>query len=186
MPRQKKQPDSDSPLEGSLNILGLKIDLGELLTSPEGLQERLEELREKLKAAGGKETLSDEEWRQGGVSVGGYIRTRGVAGTQEFHIGTAGKPAAAKEQAAAAAEVAEPPVDVFYEGDQVTVIADVPGASQNDLEVQLQEKRLTISTKPAARRRYRKDLDLETPVAPDSLRWTCNNGVLEVHLQQKK
>lgn len=46
---------------GALNILGIKIDLGELLSTPLGLAGQLEELRERLKQAGGEEVLSDED-----------------------------------------------------------------------------------------------------------------------------
>jgi len=72
--KHEKEPESEEEKEsefsdlvsGTLNFLGLKMDVGELLSSPESARDRLQDLREKLKAAGGKEALSDEEWRQGG------------------------------------------------------------------------------------------------------------------------
>ena len=189
---EAEQDKGSGPAEiisGALNIFGLKIDLGELLRSPEDLQGRLEELRETLKAAGGKAVLSDEEWRQGRASISGHIRTRGLSGDQEFHVGTlgrsrrgaAGRPAPTPPEA----EVMEPPVDVFDEGQQVTIVADVPGVSLEDLELRVEGNAFSLSTKTTARRSYRKELHLEAAVDPESTQATCHNGVLEVRLRKR-
>ncbi|MBI2919108.1 MAG: Hsp20/alpha crystallin family protein [Chloroflexi bacterium] len=182
--KKKKGPVSGDILGGSLDILGLKIDLGDLLSAPEQLAGRLEELREKLKAAGGKESLSDEEWRSGAVS--GHIRVRDLSGEREFHVGTTGRhrarPAAERP---GPPEVDQPPLDIFDEAGQVTVVADVPGVNLQDLDLDLQGNALTISTKPRSRRQYRKSVQLDADVDPDSMSATCRNGVLEVSLQKR-
>ncbi len=54
MAEEKKEIDPQAVVSGVLDVLGFKIDLGELLTSPENLKDRLEGLRERLKEAGGK------------------------------------------------------------------------------------------------------------------------------------
>jgi HSP20 family molecular chaperone IbpA len=187
MAEEKKEARPTELLSGTLNILGLKIDLGELLQAPEELSGRLEELREKLKAAGGKAALSDEEWRKGGTSVSGHIRTRGLLGEQEFHVGTMGKARnkASGRPAPAPTEVVEPPMDVFYEAQQVTIVADVPGASLEDLELRVEGRVFSLSARPTARRNYRKELHLEADVTPESLQATCRNGVLEVRLNKQ-
>lgn len=186
--KEKKDVGPTTLLGGTLNILGIKIDLGELMTSPEDLKDRLEELREKLKAAGGKEVLSNEAWRQGGATVAGHIRVRGPSGETEFHVGTLGKPerVAPGQPTTSAAETVEPPVDVFDEGQQVTVVADVPGVSLDDLDLKIQGRVFSLSTKPTARRSYRKELRLEVDVDPDSLKATCNNGALEVRVLKRR
>ena len=76
---------SEFGIGGKLNIFGLEIDLEKLIAG-EGI-EGLEKLRERLKKLGGKEVLSDEEWKAGGVSVGGHIRTSGIFGEREFDLG---------------------------------------------------------------------------------------------------
>jgi len=174
-------------LGGELNIFGLKIDLGELLGSPEKLTGRLEELRETMKKAGGKEVLSDEEWRQGSVSITGHIRTRDLVGEQEFHVGTMGKPGrrATGQPAPEPPEVVEPPVDVFDEGQQVTIVADVPGVSLEDLELKIEGNTFTLKTKATARRDYRKELHIQSDLEPDSLEATCHNGALEVRVRKQ-
>ncbi len=188
MAKEKKEFDPADVLGGTLNIFGLKLDLAELIDSPESLKGRLEELREKLKAAGGKEVLSDEEWRQGGASITGHIRTRGLFGEQEFHLGTTGK--RGKRQPGKPTmeppEVVEPPVDVFDDGQEVTIVADVPGISPQDLELKLEGNVFSLSTKATARRSYRKELHLGADLDPDSLQSTCHNGVLEVRLRKRR
>lgn len=189
MPDKPKGPDPADFLGGTLNILGLKIDLGELLGSPEELKSRLEELREKLRAAGGKETQSDDVWQKGGVTVSGHIRTSGLLGDREFHIGTTGKPSqgnAGRRPAPEPAESSEPPIDVFYEGPQVTIVADVPGVSLEDLDLTVDDKTFSLATKATARRSYERKLVLESEVEPRILQATCNNGVLEVRLQKRE
>jgi HSP20 family protein len=185
MKKKRKEFEPDELLGGMLNILGIKIDLGELLGSPEKLIGQVEELREKLKAAGGKESLPDEEWRQGGVSVTGHIRARGILGDQEYHIGTFGRPRKREKPSPAPSEVAEPPVDVFDEPQQVTVVADIPGVSLEDLDLKLQGNTLSISTKGKAWRSYRKEVRLQGELEPGSMKATCRNGVLEVRLRKR-
>lgn len=187
MDQDKKELDPSELLGGTLNIFGLKLDLGELLASPENVRDRLEELREKLKEAGGKEALSDEEWRQGGMSVTGSVRTHGLMGEREFHVGTLGRSGRKSTGQAASEppEAMEPPVDVFDEAEEVTIVADVPGAGLDDLELKLEGRTFSLATRPTARRSYGKELHLEADLEPTSLRATCHNGVLEVHVRKR-
>ena len=187
MTKGEKESDPSNLIGGVLNLFGLKIDMEELLASPEDLKGRLEGLRETLKQAGGKETLSDEDWRQGRASITGHIRTRGLLGDQEFHIGTTGKPrgSEATRSAPEPQQVAEPPVDVFDEELCVTIVADVPGANLDDLELKVEGSVFSLSTKATARRSYQKNLTLEADVEPDSLQAICHNGVLEVRLLKR-
>ncbi len=185
---KEKEPELSGLLSGTLNILGFKLDLGDLLSSPEELKGGLEALREKLKEAGGKEVLSDEEWRQGGASITGHIRTHGLLGEQEFHVGTLGRSqrrkAGGPTRAAPEVEVTEPPVDVFDEGQEVTIVADVPGISLEELDLKVEGSLVSLSSKATARRSYRKEIRLGAELEPSSLRATCRNGVLEVRVQK--
>ncbi|MFQ5916761.1 MAG: Hsp20/alpha crystallin family protein [Candidatus Binatia bacterium] len=172
---------------GKLNIFGLNIDLGKLLAAPEEVKDQLEELREKLKQAGGKEVLSDEEWRRGGVSVSGHLRTSGLLGDSEYHIGTTPRQRQRPEPKARAPEtpeVVEPAVDVFQEEEEVVVVAEVPGVGLEDLEVAVEGNVLSLSTKEGVRRQYKKVIELGSPVAGESLQATCRNGILEIHLKK--
>ena len=177
---------------GRLNLLGVEIDLDRLLESPADIEQGLGALRERLKAAGGKERLSTEEWKAGGTSVTGFIRTRGILGDQEFHVGTMGNRSErenaptprARGKRAPEPEVSEPPLDLFDEGDQIRIVADVPGAKLGDLDLKADDRTFTLSTKEGARRGYRRDVALPVAVDPAIVSQTCRNGVLEVTLHK--
>jgi len=191
MKKEDKKSDISDVIGGTLNIFGLKIDLAKLLSSPEDVKDRLEELREKLKKAGGKEVLSDEEWKSGGVGISGHFRTSGILGDREYHVGTTTPPVepVAKrkrnEKAPEPTEAVEPPVDIFREAEEIVVVAEVPGVELTDLELRVNDDVLILTTKPAAQRNYLKKIELGSPVDEGSLKATCRNGVLEIHLQKK-
>jgi HSP20 family protein len=185
--KEKRERDPSELLGGMLNIFGLKVDLGDLLSSPENLRDRLEQLREKLKEAGGTEVLSDEEWRRGAGSVTGHIRIRGIRGEEEYHVGTLGKRGrgASGRRMPEPPDVLEPPIDVFDEAGEITIVADVPGVKLEDLQLEVEGSEFRLSTKAGTGRSYRKELQLEADLDPGSLRSTCNNGVLEVRLRKR-
>ena len=187
MVKETKEPEISNVIGGTLNILGLKIDLGKLLSAPEDVSKQLEELREKLKKAGGKETLSDEEWRKGKVSVTGQIKTRGILGDREYHIGTT-EPSIAtggRRKVSETPEAVEPPVDVFHEAKEIVVIAEVPGVELADLEFKVNGDIFSFFTKSSARRNYRKEIKLSSKVDGDRTKASCKNGILEVRLPKK-
>jgi len=186
MKKADKEFDLSQVIGGALDIFGVKLDLGKLLSSPDEVRERLDALREKLKQAGGKETQTDEEWRQG-VSVRGHVKTHGVLGEREYHIGTGGRPVRERQppKAPEPPEVLEPAVDVFDEPKEIVVVAEVPGVGLNDLELKVQDKVLSLSTKSKAGMNYRKEIELPSEVDADTLRTTWRNGILEIRLRKK-
>ncbi|MBI2989098.1 MAG: Hsp20/alpha crystallin family protein [Deltaproteobacteria bacterium] len=187
MKKGDKEFDLSQVIGGAVDIFGLKIDLGKLLSSPEEVRDRLHELREKLKRAGGKEVLTDEEWQREGANISGRVRTRGVLGEREYHIGTGAWP---RRQHPAPKtpkppEVVAPTVDVFDEPQEIVIVAEVPGVGLNDLELKIQDRVLSLFTRPDARMGYRKEIELSSEVDAGSLKATCHNGILEVRLRKK-
>jgi len=191
MKKEDKKADISDVISGTLNIFGLKIDLGKLLSSPEDVKGGLEQLREKLKKAGGREVMSDEEWKSGGMSISGHFRTSGILGDREYHVGTTTPPVEPvakrkrKEKTPQPPEAVEPPVDVFREAEEIIVIAEVPGVELTDLELRVNDDVLFLATKSTARRNYHKKIELGSSVDEGSLKATCRNGILEIHLQKK-
>jgi len=188
--KENKEFDPSEMISGALNILGLKIDLGQLLSAPEQVSDSLEALREKLQQAGAKEVLGDEEWKSGGVSISGSVRTRGILGEREYHMGTGRQPAHRRPAKAPTPppppEVVEPTLDVFTEPEEIMLVAEVPGVELSELELTVQDNRiLSLSTQPTAHRRYRKEVDLGAEVDAATLTASCHNGILEVRLQKK-
>jgi len=191
MKKEDEKSDISDVFGGTLNLFGFKIDLGKLLSSPEDVKGGLEQLREKLKKAGGKEVMSDEEWKSGGMSISGSFKTSGILGDREYHVGTTTPPVEPvakrkrKEKAPGPPEAVEPPVDVFREAKEIVVVAEVPGVELTDLELKVNDNVLSLTTKSTARRNYLKKIELVSPVEEDSLKATCRNGILEIHLQKR-
>lgn len=80
------------------------------------------------------------------------------------------------------ADVREPLVDLFDEGDELVVVAELPGVSAAQLQVELHEDILSVAT--SGERRYAKEILLSAPVDPASLRQTYTNGILELRLKK--
>lgn len=78
--------------------------------------------------------------------------------------------------------VAEPDVDVFEEGHALVVLAEMPGASEEDIEVEVKGDVLTLSTRHPERRRYYREILLPFPVSREKVRRAFRNSVLELHL----
>lgn len=78
-------------------------------------------------------------------------------------------------------EVREPMVDVFEEGDQVLVVAEMPGVGSQDVQLELADDILTITAKRGGTK-YRKEVLLPSTFQEKEMTSTCRNGVLEVRL----
>jgi HSP20 family molecular chaperone IbpA len=77
----------------------------------------------------------------------------------------------------------KPLVDIFEEGDEVIVVAELAGFSRENLKVTAKDHQLILSAE-ALDRRYRKSLNLPSQVIPNTLCTTYKNGVLEVRLKK--
>lgn len=80
-------------------------------------------------------------------------------------------------------EVREPLADVFDEHDEVVVTAELPGAKEAEIAVELKGDMLTIESKGA--RRYAKEIVLPVEADPASLQKKYNNGVIEIRVRKK-
>ncbi|MDD5309186.1 MAG: Hsp20/alpha crystallin family protein [Deltaproteobacteria bacterium] len=79
--------------------------------------------------------------------------------------------------------MAEPHVEVFEEEQALVVLAELPGAREEDIDVQVNGDVLTLSTGPTPDgRRYYRELLLPFPVSPDNVQRALHNGVLELEL----
>lgn len=74
-------------------------------------------------------------------------------------------------------------IDVMEEDEEVHVIADMPGVSKEDIDVNASKTSLNIEAEGESRR-YSEKVDLGCEVYPDSAKAKYNNGVLEVTLKR--
>jgi HSP20 family protein len=76
----------------------------------------------------------------------------------------------------------EPLVDVIKGDCEITVVAELPGASKEGIRVRADEETLRIEAEGVGERRYSKKIKLPARVKKGSARASFKNGILEVRL----
>jgi len=76
-------------------------------------------------------------------------------------------------------EVREPVVDIFEEEDHVSIVAEMPGISVEDVQVTVEDDLLTI-TATHGEKKYRKEVLLPASYSREKMQITCNQGVVEI------
>ena len=116
------------------------------------------------------------------------IRSRGGLSGRQYGAGSLGSnharrpPTAPGPPTPLVPETAEPLVDIFDEPDCVLIIAQVPGAEQDSVQVELENH--TLKLRAGGRyRAYGGEVGLPSDFEPDSLAWTLNNGIIELRLE---
>jgi HSP20 family protein len=78
----------------------------------------------------------------------------------------------------------EPLVDVMESGNEIIVIAELPGVSKSDIELNVSKESMEISV-DTPKKKYYKVVELPAEVKED-VDASYNNGILEVKLKRKK
>jgi len=87
-----------------------------------------------------------------------------------------GKPLVSEER--------EPLVDVIEKGDEVRVVAEVPGVNKDQIKVKVTGNKVIIQAQ-GEDRKYYKEVELPAEVDDKSAKATYNNGVLQITLKKK-
>ena len=77
----------------------------------------------------------------------------------------------------------EPLVDVVEEGDEIIVVAEVPGVERDEIKVRIKGTTLTIHA-DNPNRPYHKVIELPSKVAKEAAKSAIRNGVLEIRLRK--
>lgn len=77
--------------------------------------------------------------------------------------------------------IREPLVDVFEEGPDVLVVAELPGVDRKDITLELREDILTLHAEHEALK-YHKEVLLPRRFTRRQMHTRCRNGVLEIRL----
>jgi len=160
----------------------LEIELGGLFR---GLGEALD-LLGKLVEVGTKHAEHHGEFRVRGMGekargVYGFSIRTGIGGEGAARVEPFGNVHATKE-GIVVDEVREPLVDVFDEGGEVVVTAELPGAREQEITVELRGDVLTIESH--GERCYAKEVLLPGATDGTSLRKKYNHGVLEIRVRK--
>ncbi|MFH0823087.1 MAG: Hsp20/alpha crystallin family protein [Pseudomonadota bacterium] len=76
-------------------------------------------------------------------------------------------------------EVREPMVDLFDEDDHILVVAEMAGIGTDDVGLDVKDDVLTI-TAERGDKKYRKEVLLPTAFPIEKIKFSCNNGMLEI------
>ena len=157
-----------------------KIGLGGLFSGIE----KLVDLAAKLKESGG------EIKKEGEIDLS-HLK-EGMKGVFGFSVKTAvgGKPIVEPfgnikktPKGPKVDEEREPITDVFNEKDEIVVMAEMPGVSEDVISVELKGDILEIHA-VAKDRKYRKEVLLPVKVKYDTLTKAYKNGILEVKIKK--
>jgi HSP20 family protein len=81
-------------------------------------------------------------------------------------------------------EQREPLVDIIRDGDSIKVVAELPGASKDDLRISANETSVSIES-VSGERRYHKRIEIPEPVDASSGKSKFKNGILEISFKLK-
>ncbi len=87
------------------------------------------------------------------------------------------------EQGPEITEVREPLIDIFDETDQILIVAEMPGVSEVEIKVEIQDDILALHA-TGKDRQYAKEVLLPAMVVPSSLSQHFQNGILELRLKK--
>jgi len=155
-----------------------------------GLGDFIDLLSETVEASEATETGEAEVKRSGefrvkglgdkGVGVYGFSIRTGIGGIPQVErFGNI----RASEAGPVVADVREPLVDVFDEGDEIVVVAELPGVSDDEIQVQVREDILSLETQ--GERKYAKEILLSAAAEAASLQRAYKNGILELRLKKR-
>ena len=80
-------------------------------------------------------------------------------------------------------EIREPIVDVFNEKDHISVIAELPGVSEENIKINLEGDILKLSAENKERK-YAKEVLLPAKGKKESMKSSYKNGMLEIKLEK--
>lgn len=159
---------------------GLDIDLGGLFKGMGNLFDTVARMAEEGQ---GEHSRTGEREVFGG-------KAKAVYGFS-VRVGLGGKPVVeqfgnvrATEEGTVVAGVREPLVDVLDEGDELVVIAELPGVEAGDIRVGVKGDILELSAETRDRN-YHKEILLPSPVATESMETSYKNGILEIRLKKQ-
>ena len=156
--------------EGLASLGNLFKGLGDFLSLAERLAEQGEQLSQQREftAPGGARGVYGFSVRMGTGGTPTVERFGNVRETSEGPV---------------VSDTREPLVDVFDEGEEVLVVAEVPGVQEKDIHLDLSGDVLALSA-TGPKRKYEKEVLLPAAVDPQARRQSYQNGYLELRLRK--
>ncbi len=190
--KRSDTPHTERDVRIDINIGGLMGNLNDLMNAVnQAMQDMQRQFDEQRKS--GWKVESDPETGTFGFSfstnLNDFVQSGGTARTTVRSTTTTRRSrttthSSASSTSTAEPQVREPLVDLFDEGDEIVVVAEMPGVQMSDIRVTLHEDVLALET--SGDRRYMKELLLPAAVDPTTLQQTYRNGILELRLQRQQ
>jgi HSP20 family protein len=181
--RSRRPPPDDSGRDERSTDAG--FNFGGFLGKLGGVMEKLVDLAETgqtLSKTGELKGL-DPQGKLRGV-YGFSVKTAlGDQGEREVKIEPFGNIRRESSGDAVVEDVREPLVDVYEEDDHVLVLAEIPGVSKKDVQLELAGDRLTIRARRRDKR-YCKKVALPESFTEEKMHWDCTNGILKIRLER--
>ena len=178
---EEKDEEAGGIAGGLLQQVGNMFGLGGLLKglgkSP-AFQERLKRIDEEIETKFREEPLKRVDEGERGPITRSSFSVRTLADS-EPPVKKAAPIHRVKRKVDSPKELA---IDVFDEGDYLTVIAELPGVEENDIRIAPAGDKLTIST-DVPHHRYHGEVDLPCPVK-SNLEKSYKKGILEIRLEK--
>jgi len=76
-----------------------------------------------------------------------------------------------------------PLIDIFEEEDYITVLAELPGVNEKDINIKADENTLTITAENATKK-YLQIVRLPAPIKKDRIKFTYKNSILHIRLKK--
>jgi len=77
----------------------------------------------------------------------------------------------------------EPLIDIFEEEDHITVLAELPGVDEKDVNIKADENTITITAENATKK-YLKIVRLPTCIKKSTIKSTYRNNILQIRLEK--
>ncbi|MGA2829471.1 MAG: archaeal heat shock protein Hsp20 [Streptosporangiaceae bacterium] len=129
-----------------------------------------------------------EQSEQGTTGEREFTSPGGLRGVYGFSVrtGAGGAPTVERfgnvrdtTQGPVVSDTREPLVDVFDEGEEVVVVAEIPGVQEKDIHLEVNGDVLALSA-TGPKRKYEKEILLPAAVDPGEQRRSYQNGYLEL------
>lgn len=178
--------DTDRATEPDNNVdIDLGGKLGGLLGGLGSLVGKLSELAEtgRSLSQSGEITGLDPKGKARGV-YGVSIKTGlGDQGQEEVKVEPFGNIRQRPSGESVIDETREPLVDVHEEDDHVLVLAEIPGVSKENVQLDLSADRLSIFAQ-RGEVTYRKEVVLPESFPEEEMDWECRNGILKIRFDR--
>ncbi|MEM1125592.1 MAG: Hsp20/alpha crystallin family protein [Bacteroidota bacterium] len=180
---KQKDPRDGIHVNLDLGFGGLFKGLTDMVNNLTELSEKAEHLQQEAGADG------ERTFRFDGLNINGLGKdAEGVVGIRIRTL-DGGQPVVERfgnirptDEGPEVADVREPLVDVFDEPTELLLVAELPGVSESDISLRVEDDILILETE--GDRRYAKEVLLPAAVDATTLQHTYTNGILEVRLQK--